>query len=131
LDRIKALPYLPQPITIKQQYNYHKFLKSLNAAMRIPKKSAQMRTKIFNLMVFEGLSAQEVSDRLCVPVQQIRYHIRQEMQDSPETVKIRADLADALTREKFYRDLIERLSRRLLWKTELRQPMPVFRKSDR
>lgn len=90
-----------------------------------------MRTKVFNLMVFEGLSVQEVSDRLCISIQQVRYHLRHEIQDSPEIVKIRADLADALTREKFYRDLIERLSRRLLWKTELRQPMPVVRSGDR
>jgi transposase len=99
--------------------------------MTLHKKSSEMRAQICNLAFHVGLSPKEISSRLNVPTKRVYYHLRRETKDSPETTKIRADLADALTREKFYKDLVERLSRRLLWKTELRQPIPIIKRDDR
>lgn len=123
------MPYLTTAFTIKQQYNLQ-----LNAAisikhMTIFKKSLELRRKIHELMYVHDLSPKEISARLGVSTQTIYYCLRQEKKENIEMKKIESDLADALTREKFYKDLIERLSRRLLWKTELRLPIPVIKDS--
>lgn len=121
------MPYLTTAFTIKQQYNLQ-----LNAAisikhMAIFKKSLELRRKIHELMYVHDLSIKEISARLGVSTQTIYYCLRQEKKENIDIKKIESDLADALTREKFYKDLIERLSRRLLWKTELRLPMPLIK----
>jgi predicted DNA-binding protein YlxM (UPF0122 family) len=121
------MPYLTTAFTIKQQYNLQVNAAISKKTMAMFKKSLELRRKIHELMYVHDLSPKEISARLGVSTQTIYYCIRQEKKENLDMKKIESDLADALTRENFYKDLIERLSRRLLWKTELRLPMPLIK----
>ena len=94
-------------------------------------KSLEKRRQIFDAIRYEGLTRKQIVRKLGVSRQTVDYHLKFRNPDSwedwSELTQLQNDFADALTREKFHLDLIGRLSRRLLWKGELRLPSPVVR----